>query len=67
MNYPESVEKLIQEFVKLPGIGRRSAERVVFHFLNNSNRDDISLLAQRLIDLREKVTLCKRCHNLSEQ
>lgn len=67
MNYPESVEKLIQEFVKLPGIGRRSAERIVFHFLNNSSRDDISLLSQRLIDLKEKVSLCKRCHNLSEQ
>ncbi len=67
MNYPESVEKLIQEFVKLPGIGRRSAERIVFYFLNNSSRDDISLLSQRLIDLKEKVSLCQRCHNLSEQ
>ena len=67
MNYPPTIEKLIQELVKLPGIGRRSAERIVFHLLNNSPRDDIALLSQRLIELRDKVRLCSRCHNLSEE
>lgn len=67
MNYPESVEKLIAEFIKLPGIGRRSAERIVFHLLNNSSKEDVKILAQRLAELREKISLCRRCHNLSEQ
>lgn len=67
MSYPPTIEKLIQELVKLPGIGRRSAERIVFHFLNNAPKDDISQLAQRLSELRDKVRLCQRCHNLSEQ
>jgi len=67
VNYPESVEKLIAEFIKLPGIGRRSAERIVFHLLNNSSKEDVKILAQRLAELREKISLCRRCHNLSEQ
>lgn len=67
MSYPLTIEKLIQELVKLPGIGRRSSERIVFHLLNGSTRDDISLLAQRLVELKERVRLCRRCHNLSEQ
>lgn len=67
MSYPATIEKLIQELTKLPGIGRRSAERIVFHLLNNSSKDDISLLSQRLSELKEKVRLCVRCHNLSEQ
>ena len=66
MNYPLTIERLIQELVKLPGIGRRSAERIVFHLLNNSPKDDIVLLSQRLIELKDKVRLCNRCHNLSE-
>lgn len=66
MPYPSTIEKLIQELVKLPGIGRRSAERIVFHFLNSHSRDDIALLAQRLLELKERVRLCERCHNLSE-
>ncbi len=67
MGYPLTIERLIQELIKLPGIGRRSAERIVFHLLNNSSRDDISLLAQRLSELKERVRMCSRCHNLSEQ
>lgn len=67
MSYPVTIEKLIQELVKLPGIGRRSAERIVFHLLNSSSRDDIALLSQRLSELKERVRLCGRCHNLSEQ
>lgn len=66
MPYPSTIEKLIQELVKLPGIGRRSAERIVFHFLNSPSRDNIAFLAQRLLELKERVRLCDRCHNLSE-
>lgn len=66
MSYPTTIERLIQELVKLPGIGRRSAERIVFHLLNGSVKDDISLLAQRLLELKDRVRLCRRCHNLSE-
>lgn len=67
MGYPATIERLIQELIRLPGIGRRSAERIVFHLLNNSSKEEVSLLSQRLSELRERVRLCRRCHNLSEQ
>lgn len=67
MSYPVTIEKLIQELVKLPGIGRRSAERIVFYLLNSSTKEEVLLLAQRLAELKERVHLCLRCHNLSEQ
>ncbi|OGX31207.1 MAG: recombination protein RecR [Omnitrophica WOR_2 bacterium RIFCSPHIGHO2_02_FULL_46_37] len=67
MGYPATIERLIQELIKLPGIGRRSSERIVFHLLNNSSKEEVSLLSQRLSELRERVGLCRRCHNLSEQ
>ncbi len=64
--YPQTIENLIEELVKLPGIGRRSAERIVFYFLNDSPGDGAALLSRRLLELKEKVRLCRRCHNLSE-
>lgn len=67
MGYPLTIEKLIQELVKLPGIGRRSAERIVFYLLNDSSKEEVLLLSRRLSELKEKVHLCLRCHNLSEQ
>ena len=67
MGYPASIEKLILELIKLPGIGRRSAERIVFYLLNDSPKEDVALLSQRLSELKERVRLCRRCHNLSEE
>jgi len=65
-NYPESIEKLIENLIKLPGIGRRSAERVIGYVLN-APREEIKALAQSLYNVRENVRLCKICHNLSEE
>lgn len=67
MNYPPTIDNLVQELIKLPGIGRRSAERIIFHLLNDSSKEDAAILSRRLLDLSEKVRLCRRCHNLSEQ
>lgn len=63
---PESVERLIEEFGKLPGIGPRTAERLTFYLL----RDERGLndtLGQALKDLRVNLTSCQRCFNLSDQ
>jgi len=64
-NYTESIEKLIHSLVKLPGIGRRSAERVVGYILN-APKDDVKKLSEALIKVKENVRLCRICHNLSE-
>ncbi len=63
--YPVAVDQLVTEFAKLPGIGRRTAQRLAFHVLRSSD-DDASALSQAIRDVKEKVGLCERCFNLSE-
>jgi len=65
-NYTESIEKLIDSLIKLPGIGRRSAERVVSYILGAS-KDEIKTLSEALIKVKESVRFCSLCHNLSEE
>jgi len=65
-NYTESIEKLIELLIKLPGIGRRSAERVIEYILD-APKEEIKLLSEKIVYVKENVRLCKKCHNLSEQ
>ncbi|HNW58844.1 MAG TPA: recombination mediator RecR [bacterium] len=67
MNYSsEAVERAIHELSKLPGIGRKSAQRLVF-FLLKRPAEEIAGLAQALSELHEKVRYCSRCFNITEQ
>ncbi|MFA5063771.1 MAG: recombination mediator RecR [Candidatus Omnitrophota bacterium] len=65
-NYTESIEKLIESLIKLPGIGRRSAERVVSYILG-APKSEIKTLSEALIKVKESVRFCSLCHNLSEE
>lgn len=65
-NYTESIEKLIDRLIRLPGIGRRSAERIVAYILN-AQSPEIKNLAEALIKVKENVRFCSICNNLSEQ
>lgn len=62
---PEVLERLIAELEKLPGIGRRSAERVAFHLLRTSN-DEAFKLAEAIRDLKLKLRHCSVCYNLTD-
>ncbi len=64
--YIKSVENLINEFRKLPGIGPKSAKRIVFYLLKLSH-SDITKLSQALVEMKEKVKICKYCYNLTEE
>jgi recombination protein RecR len=64
--YTESLNKLIDEFGKLPGIGPKSAERLAFYLLKAKPADALAL-ADAIRDLKEKIKQCNICHNLSEQ
>lgn len=66
MVYTGSIEKLIESLIRLPGIGRRSAERIVAYVLNAS-KDEIRLLSESISKVKENVKLCKICNNLSEE
>ncbi len=54
------------ELAKLPGIGRRSAERLAFHLLKSS-RDDALALARAIEDVKTNVRHCATCYNLTEE
>ncbi len=64
--YTESLNKLIEEFGKLPGIGPKTAERLAFYLLKAKPAEALAL-ADAIRDLKEKTILCDICHNLSEQ
>jgi recombination protein RecR len=64
--YTESIERLIEALTRLPGIGRRSAERVVNYILGAS-KDEIKNLAETIIKVKDSVRFCRICNNLSEQ
>jgi recombination protein RecR len=61
----QSVGKLIDEFAKLPGIGRKSAERLAYHVLRVPKVEALGL-ADAIRDVRENVHYCKSCFNLAE-
>ncbi len=63
--YPQPIERLVNELAKLPGIGRRTAQRLAFHILRASDDDAIGL-ADAIREVREKVGLCEVCFNLAE-
>lgn len=63
--HPEPLERLITEFVRLPGIGRRSAERMAFHVLKAS-AEDAMRLSQAVADLKQKIRPCSVCGNLTD-
>ncbi len=61
----ESVTRVIEEFAKLPGIGRKSAERLAYHVLR-INKSEALGLADAIRDVRENVRYCTECFNLAE-
>jgi len=65
-NYTASIEKLMESLIKLPGIGRRSAERIVAHILGAS-KDEVRSLSESLTKVKENVRFCRICNNLSEE
>lgn len=61
----ESVSKVIDEFAKLPGIGRKSAERLAYHILR-VHKSEALALADAIRSVRENVHYCKTCFHLAE-
>jgi len=64
--YTESLNRLIEEFEKLPGIGPKSAERLAFYILK-AKPDEAMALAEAIRDVKNKIKRCEICHNFSEE
>jgi recombination protein RecR len=63
---PHSVEKVIDELSKLPGVGPKSASRMTYHYLRSSKKD-ATKLANALLEMDEKVMNCTKCFNVSDK
>ncbi|NTV47855.1 MAG: recombination protein RecR, partial [Chlorobiales bacterium] len=61
-----AVETLIEEFSKLPGIGRKTAQRLAMHVLHE-DKEKVAALAQALLNAKEKVAYCSRCQNVTDK
>ena len=64
--YPRSLDRLIEELVKLPGIGPKSAQRLAFYLLKISKKEVFSL-AKAMVDLKEQIRICSSCFNVAEE
>lgn len=60
------LEKAVAELSKLPGIGRKTALRLALHLLRK-DPSEAKALGESLIELREQVSYCSKCHNISEE
>ncbi|MBF1523415.1 MAG: recombination protein RecR [Prevotella salivae] len=64
--YPSSLlEKAVSEFSKLPGIGRKSALRLVLYMLRREN-EEVDAFSEAITTLKHEVKYCKVCHNISD-
>ena len=64
--YTDSLNRLIEEFGRLPGIGPKTAERLAFHILY-AKTDEALALAKAITNVKTKIKNCKICFNLSEE
>ena len=64
-DYPEPVSRLIAELKRLPGVGLKSAQRIAFHLLR-SNKEESHVLSQAIRDLKDKITTCEICNNVTD-
>jgi recombination protein RecR len=66
MSYSSSLlEQAVQEFSRLPGIGKKTALRLALHLVN-SPQEEVQQLGTALIRMRDEMKFCKKCHNISD-
>jgi recombination protein RecR len=64
--YTQSIQKLMNELARLPGIGVRSAERIAFHLLKQKPEEALKL-AEAIHEVKTRIRHCSTCFNLTEQ
>ena len=65
MSQPEPLTRLVDELQRLPGVGRKSAQRLAFHILR-APREDADRLCQAVQDVKDRVTYCSVCNNITD-
>ena len=62
-----TIEKLIESFAQLPGIGRKSAERIAFYVLDSMDKEEAEKMAKSILEAKSKVKFCPICQNLTDE
>src|SRR5699024_7052284 len=65
MHYPEPISKLIDSFMKLPGIGPKTAQRLAFYVLN-MKEDDVVSFSKSLIEVKRELLYCSVCGHITD-
>ena len=66
MNFSSKLlENSVNEFSKLPGVGKRSALRLVLHLLHQ-DEEQVVLLGESIIKMRKEISYCQMCYNISD-
>lgn len=65
MSLPEPLARLVEQLQKLPGIGAKGAQRLAFHLLRNP-REEAERLCDAIRDVKERVTYCSTCNNITD-
>ena len=63
--YTEPITRLIEEFSKLPGVGRKTAQRLAFHVVN-MNTNDVESLAKAIVEAKREIRYCSICCNITD-
>ncbi len=64
--HPATIERLIESFAQLPGIGRKSAERLAFYVLDSMSKTEAEAMAESIIEAKSKISFCPVCQNLTD-
>lgn len=65
LNFPQPINQLIEAFAKLPGIGRKSAQRLAFYMINQPESEAIAF-AEAVLDAKKKIKYCSECFHLTD-
>jgi recombination protein RecR len=65
LSLPDSLQRLVEQFQRLPGIGAKGAQRLAFHVLKTP-REDAERLIEAIRDVKDRVTYCSTCNNITD-
>ena len=64
--YSGPISTLIEEFCKLPGVGRKTAQRLAFHVIN-MNMNDVEALSKAIVEAKKEIKYCSICYNITDK
>ena len=65
MEFSPSIEKVIEGFAKLPGIGKKTAERLAFHIIQENNKE-VQTFLNAIVEAKKSLKVCSKCFNISD-